>query len=56
MELTNTPLSTSFKGCLEPHAPLASCRFNFKIVHPQSHDVINVEASLLLQHKADVSD
>jgi hypothetical protein len=41
---------------VEPHAPLASCLFNFVIVHPQSHDVISVEASLLLQYKADVSD
>lgn len=39
-----------------PHAPLADCQFNFEIVHPQSHDVIDVRVSLLLQYKADVSD
>ena len=39
-----------------PHVPLAWCNFIFKIVHPQSRDVIDVEVDLLLQYKADVSD
>lgn len=39
-----------------PHSPMASCTDYFRIVHPDTHDVVLVTVNLLMQSAVDVAD